>query len=152
MRAGFMNKFHEKEIKDLTLLSERSDDPEKKIMVFFPTNGAEAKSRKIPVQTVESIIETMRRESVNRAIIVVEKPLMSHAQTRLDSEKEKEMLADPNSEWRVETFLSGEMKVRCGGHGGRAGPRSARALCPRADPATCDAEVLCGGKVGGVVK
>jgi hypothetical protein len=122
-----MTRFHEKENKDLTLLSERSDDPEKKIMVFFPKNPPEAKTGKVPVQIVESIIQTMRREGVNRSIIAIERPLLNHSQTRLDSEMEKEKLADPNSEWRVEIFLVNELKVRCGGHGGRA-ERGAHAL------------------------
>mmetsp|Transcript_22219 Transcript_22219/g.51272 ORF Transcript_22219/g.51272 Transcript_22219/m.51272 type:complete len:240 (+) Transcript_22219:64-783(+) len=113
---SFVDRYKGKESKDLTLMAERGDDAEKKIMAFFPINPPDAKTRKIPVGTVREIIAFMKREKVSRAIVVVEKPLLGHAQMQIDQETERQKLSDDKSDWRVEVFLAGELKVNITRH------------------------------------
>jgi len=47
----------------------------------------------------------MREQGVQRGIMVVEKPLMGHAQQTIDMETEQRKLN--NEEWRIEVFLAG---------------------------------------------
>jgi hypothetical protein len=54
---------------------------------------------------VKSVISVMREQGVQRGIMVVEKPLMGHAQQTIDMETEQRKLN--NEEWRIEVFLAG---------------------------------------------
>eukprot|EP00286_Rhodomonas_abbreviata_P001690 CAMPEP_0181291014 /NCGR_PEP_ID=MMETSP1101-20121128/1728_1 /TAXON_ID=46948 /ORGANISM="Rhodomonas abbreviata, Strain Caron Lab Isolate" /LENGTH=225 /DNA_ID=CAMNT_0023395351 /DNA_START=181 /DNA_END=855 /DNA_ORIENTATION=- len=114
-QQSFHGRFNEKEHKTLTILAEMAVDDEQKIMVFFPVAAADAKTKKVSVDAVKEIIKLMKKESVNRAIIVVEKPLLGHSQLVLEQETEQQQLKD-NPSWRVETFLNGELKVNITRH------------------------------------
>ena len=46
---SFLERWNNKFQKDLTLLASKVDDDDSKIMVFFPTNDLEAKTRKLSV-------------------------------------------------------------------------------------------------------
>jgi len=112
--ASFHERFNEKEYKNLTILAEKATDDEQKIMVFFPVADAQAKTRKVSVESVKEIVRLMEKESVNRSIIVVEKALLGHSRLVLDQEEEKKKLG--NHIWSVETFLAGELKVNITRH------------------------------------
>mmetsp|Transcript_2870 Transcript_2870/g.6621 ORF Transcript_2870/g.6621 Transcript_2870/m.6621 type:complete len:232 (-) Transcript_2870:248-943(-) len=111
---SFHARFNEGETKQLTILAEKATDDEQKIMVFFPVADPSAKTKKVSVDAVKEIVKLMKKESVSRSIVVVEKPLLGHSQMVLDQEEEQQKLL--NNHWRVEIFLSGELKVNITRH------------------------------------
>jgi DNA-directed RNA polymerase I, II, and III subunit RPABC1 len=106
---SFLERWNEKFCKDLTILASKDGDDDDKIGVFFPQNPPEAKTRKLSVDTVKQVIKLMNEQGVRRGVLVVEKPLMGHAQQAIDLETESHKLL--NEEWRIEIFLASEMKV-----------------------------------------
>jgi hypothetical protein len=62
-----------------------------------------------PRGAVKSVISVMREQGVQRGILVVEKPLMGHAQQTIDMETEQRKLN--NEEWRIEVFLAGKLLI-----------------------------------------
>jgi hypothetical protein len=59
---------------------------------------------------VKSVINLMKEQAVQRGILVVEKPLMGHAQQTIDMETEQRKLN--NEDWRIEVFLAGKHVFR----------------------------------------
>mmetsp|Transcript_52062 Transcript_52062/g.127098 ORF Transcript_52062/g.127098 Transcript_52062/m.127098 type:complete len:231 (-) Transcript_52062:17-709(-) len=111
----FKQKFHKKVHKDLTVLAEKATDFEQKIMVFFPIPPVDAKTRRISSEDVKQIHEMMTAQSVRRGIVVVERPLMGHGQLLIEQKTEEQHLQG-NTDWRVEVFLTGELRVNITRH------------------------------------
>uniref|UniRef100_A0A7S0M3M5 DNA-directed RNA polymerases I, II, and III subunit RPABC1 n=1 Tax=Cryptomonas curvata TaxID=233186 RepID=A0A7S0M3M5_9CRYP len=114
----FKRYFHGKAHKDLTLLASRTndDDVEQDILVCFPMAPISAKTTKIGSDQVKALHEEMQNKKVRRAIVVVEKGLLGHAQLTIDKmaeEKNKDSSAEP---WRVEIFSAAELRFNITRH------------------------------------
>lgn len=88
----FKERFNGKTHKDSTILAEKVDDFEQKILVFFPAPAVDAKTPRVGAEAVKQIHEIMNQQSSRRSIIVVEKPLMGHGNLLLQTETEAQHL------------------------------------------------------------
>jgi len=93
----FKSKFgHPVEKERLTLLCVRSDDPNKKIFVFFP--GEE----KVDVKALQQYADKMQEQQVYFAIIVVENDMSPFA---------KKALEEAKPQYNIEVFKEAELQV-----------------------------------------
>jgi len=113
--AGYRSRFHGKVDKDLTILVQKIADFDQKMMIFFPSPPPEATTRRVGAEAVKHIHEKMNAESVRRAIIIVERPLMGHANVLIEVKTEEQHELG-NLDWRVEVFLRSELVVNITRH------------------------------------
>jgi len=111
----FKERFNGKTHKDSTILAEKVDDFEQKMLVFFPSPPPEAKTPRVGAEAVKQIHEIMNQQSSRRSIVVVEKPLMGHGNLLLATETEAQHMKG-NKDWKVEVFLQGELVVNITRH------------------------------------
>eukprot|EP00697_Spironema_sp_BW2_P005131 gnl/Spiro4/16918_TR9123_c0_g1_i1.p2 gnl/Spiro4/16918_TR9123_c0_g1~~gnl/Spiro4/16918_TR9123_c0_g1_i1.p2 ORF type:complete len:207 (+),score=66.57 gnl/Spiro4/16918_TR9123_c0_g1_i1:80-700(+) len=77
--ADFQQRFCPIETRDkLVLLVQKRDDPTNQLFVFFPDDAS-----KVGVKPIRRYVDQMKSESVQRAIIVVQQALTSHARKAL---------------------------------------------------------------------
>ncbi|XP_064624759.1 DNA-directed RNA polymerases I, II, and III subunit RPABC1-like [Lineus longissimus] len=86
---------------DLTVLVAHNDDPTDQMFVFFPEEA------KIGIKTVKSYCQTMQKENITRAIIVVQAGMTPSA---------KQSLIDMAPKYILEQFLEAELLINITEH------------------------------------
>ncbi|XP_074641745.1 DNA-directed RNA polymerases I, II, and III subunit RPABC1-like [Tubulanus polymorphus] len=86
---------------DLTVLVAHNDDPTDQMFVFFPEDP------KVGIKTVKSYCQTMQKENIHRALIVVQTGMTPSA---------KQSLVDMAPKYILEQFLESELLVNITEH------------------------------------
>lgn len=86
---------------DLTVLVAHNDDPTDQMFVFFPEEA------KIGIKTVKSYCQTMQKENITRAIIIVQAGMTPSA---------KQSLVDMAPKYILEQFLEAELLINLTEH------------------------------------
>lgn len=101
-RDTFISKFSEEPKRDdLTLLSQKQEDPTDQIFVFYPNED------KVGVKTIKTFAERMKAEGVARALMVVQANLTPFA---------KQCLTEMQPKYNIEVFQELELMINITKH------------------------------------